>query len=151
MKQEKPVPSDVQPEYFHNSFAEYVQPEKILGMDFTHCTQCKSQDVDERMFRVITSNCGTCDHPVKLAFVSIGEMELLFPDQFTPFERKLAKQLGVYLKKCAECLEAGEYANYCRICKEPTDYFALIGPVLNKKPECNIVSGCVCNTCGREE
>ena len=151
MKAEKPDSSEEEPKYFHNSFAEYVPPEKLPGMDFTKCAQCESKDVAERMFRVITSNCGTCDHPVKLAFVSVNEMELIFPDQFTPFERKLAKERGVYLKKCAECLEAGEYANFCRSCKEPTDYFALIGPVMNKKPECNIVSGCNCNSCGRED
>lgn len=147
MKQEKPNSSDEPPIYFPNTFAEYVPPEQIPGMDFTHCKKCKSHVGVKRLLRILNTNCANCKYPIKVAFVSIEEIELFLPNSFTRLERKLAKQRGVHLKKCENCYAPGDYSNFCRNCKTPTEFYSLIYPILNFKPECNVVSGYICETC----
>jgi hypothetical protein len=154
MKNEKPDSSNEPPEFFHNSSAKYIPPELLPGDDgvtFAKCELCNKGDKDiARMFRIISEPCWNCGKSIKLAFVEIDEMEVILPDQFTPLERELAAQRGVYLKKCRNCMEPGGYANFCGFCKKPTDYFGIIKLVGFRDPECNIVSGYECSQCNAD-
>lgn len=146
--------SDEPIEFFHNSFAKYIPPELLPGDDgktFAKCERCNKGLKDiPRMFRIISEPCWYCGESMKLAFVEIEEMQVIFPNQFTTIERELAAQRGVKLKNCRKCLETG-YANFCCSCKKPTDNFDIPELVGFRDPECNIVSGYECNQCDPDE